>query len=166
MNGKPIKDDERIIIMPVYRGVLYADKKLAFRVLSRHLIGVEDNNEPYFVVSISDKKEMPCKIRDSHNRKAVLRVSFYDTETTKGTKPSLAPKAAKEIADFVDEQLNNGIKLCVINCEMGMSRSAGVAAGISKAVNGEDELFYQFYRPNANCHSKMINAFMGCYDNE
>ena len=152
--------------MPIYRDILYADKNLAFRVLSRYLIGIEDNNEPYFVISISDKKNMPCKIKDSQNRKGVLRLDFHDVETDKGNKMTMSKKQAKQVADFVDKQMEDGVKLCVVNCEMGMSRSAGVAAGISKAVNGEDELFYNFYRPNATCHSRVINAFMGYYDSQ
>ncbi len=48
-----------------------------------------------------------------------------------------------------------------VQCDMGMSRSAGISAGILKAL-GQDNSFIlgsKMYYPNMLCYRKTLNAF-------
>ena len=48
------------------------------------------------------------------------------------------------------------VDLIVINCEAGMSRSAGVGAALSKILNGNDTDFFRYFHPNMYIYSKLI----------
>lgn len=86
-----------------------------------------------------------------------LHVSFYDTTESIGI--SIAD--AVQIKDFVNQELAKGIKHLVVHCDAGVSRSAGVAAAISKAI-GQDEseiLDNPNYFINARCYAYVLMAF-------
>ena len=63
---------------------------------------------------------------------------------------------AKEVWAIVDKYKKD-VDLIVINCEAGVSRSAGVGAAISKVLNGDDKDFFRYFCPNIFIYRKVIN---------
>ena len=64
---------------------------------------------------------------------------------------------ARSVALFVRQHMSERI---LVHCDAGISRSAGMAAAISKHLTGDDgEFFYSGqYRPNMWCYRKTLNA--------
>ena len=65
---------------------------------------------------------------------------------------------AKEIVDFVEEY-RYVVGTIIRQCEAGISRSAGIAAALSKCINGDDKYFFNRYLPNSLVYSKIIKAW-------
>ena len=121
-----------------------------------------------------DKKKIIISIRDPHNDKAefiqgnssikdVLYLSFYDiSEETKsifGGYESMSPIDAILIRDFV-LKWQNEIDTIWVQCEMGMSRSAGIAAAIMEYfdIDSKEILESNQYYPNRLCYNVTKNA--------
>ncbi|MEG7600224.1 hypothetical protein U2057_15460, partial [Listeria monocytogenes] len=66
---------------------------------------------------------------------------------------SISEYQAIDLARFVIKHYNEGVRLFVIHCEMGYSRSPGIGAAISMFINGENGLFYEHYHPNELVYS-------------
>lgn len=64
--------------------------------------------------------------------RAKLNLAFNDTDTESDN--SFTLDQAKQVVNFLDEHLDSTIIWLVINCEAGISRSAGLAVGIDEAV--------------------------------
>jgi len=146
-----------IMLLPIKRDILYKNHTIAIQILSQTLAETTDQKEPYFVISIVPWNCDEAKIKESENLKDILRLSFDDTETGKN---AISSEQAEKIKDFVLFNLQKGVNSCIIHCLMGVSRSAGVGAAISKAINGEDDLFFKYYTPNMTCYRKVLNAFL------
>ena len=122
-----------------------------------------------------DKKKIIISIRDPHNDKAefnqgnssikdVLYLSFYDiSEETKsifGGYESMSPIDAILIRDFI-LKWQNEIDEIWVQCEMGMSRSAGIAAALMEYYNIDSGyiLNRSKYYPNLLCYKLTKNFF-------
>jgi len=67
---------------------------------------------------------------------------------------------AKIILDFV-ETYKNKVDLIAVNCEAGISRSAGISAALSWILNDEnDDYYFKNYLPNRLVYRKIINSFV------
>jgi predicted protein tyrosine phosphatase len=144
------------MLIPINRGILYKNKKLAIQILSQPLAEITDQQVPYFVISIVPFNFKEANLKKSSNQKAVLRLMFNDV--TDG-KTSMNDEQAEQVRDFVLENLKNGVHSCIIHCTAGISRSAGVGAAISKVINGDDSEFFLSFMPNAHCYKKVLEAF-------
>lgn len=119
------------------------------------------------------KKKIIISIRDPHNDKAefnqgnnsikdILYLSFYDiSEETKsifGGYESMSPIDAILIRDFVLKWQNEVDEIWV-QCEMGMSRSAGIAAAIMEYfdIDSKEILESNQYYPNRLCYDLTKN---------
>lgn len=67
-------------------------------------------------------------------------------------------KHAEQIINFVKRYLDK-IELIIIQCDAGISRSAGVAAALSKCINADDEYFFKQYLPNSLVYSKILKEW-------
>jgi len=147
------------LIYPIFRDILYKNETLPIQILSQDLAESTVHNVPYAVISITNSlKYNTPNIPRNPNRKGVLKLEFADVEEGSS---AFTDDQASQIVKFVEEQINNEIKILVIHCTMGMSRSAGIGAAISKALNRQDDLFYRYYRPNSICFRKTLDAFYG-----
>jgi len=144
------------MLMPINRDILYKDKFLAIQILSESMARDITQDEPYFVISIVSKGFNDAILAKSPHRKRVLRLQFDDRVNGKNI---ITDKQADQVVNFVNENLNDGIRSCIIHCTAGISRSAGVGAAISKVINGFDELFFKYYIPNSVCYNKVLEAF-------
>lgn len=138
-------------------------------VLNQHFIEKTYKNikDDCVVISITSTtaKSIKANISTTYNVKDILFLVFDDVC---GKIDELELKLfnkdmAKQILDFVDKHSD---KLIICQCEAGISRSAGVAAALSKIYNGTDDFFFKRYIPNnlvyktilelnyANCESR------------
>lgn len=88
--------------------------------------------------------------------KSVLRLFFDDVES--GTN-CMDETHAKAIKEFVELHKDGNF---IVQCDGGVSRSAGVAAALMKFYNGDDTPIFDNprYCPNMRCYRTMLNALM------
>lgn len=70
-------------------------------------------------------------------------------------------KDADTILLFV-ESLKQYSNLIIVNCEAGISRSAGVAAALSKIYNGHDSFFFKNFLPNMLVYRTILEEAETC----
>ena len=117
------------------------------------------------IISISDPSEKKAKFnRNNISIKSVLYLSFYDidekTKSIFGGYDSMSPIDAVLIRDFV-LKWENYVDEIWVQCEMGISRSAGIAAAISEhfELDSTDILNNKKYIPNILCYNLTKDAF-------
>lgn len=117
------------------------------------------------VISISDPFNEKAKFnRTNLSIKDVLYLSFYDiSEKTKsifGGYESMSPIDAVLIRDFI-LKWQDMVDVVWVQCEMGVSRSAGIAAAISEyfELDSDDILNNSNYYPNMLCYNLTKAAF-------
>jgi predicted protein tyrosine phosphatase len=103
---------------------------LAFHVLSRADAECYQPRGVEACISIGDPGAAPAQL--SHAFVAVLRLAFNDIVSDPGPGDVLfAPEHAREIIRFVDQCPR--VDRFVVHCGAGVSRSPGVALGVSDA---------------------------------
>lgn len=124
-----------------------------------------DYSSDKVIISIRTPGDEKAKF-DSNNKtiKDILYLEFYDIsynsqEIFKGYAPMTDEDAVK-IKDFV-LKWKDKVDTIWVHCDAGISRSAGVAAGILEGF-GEDTSFIfdsKMYFPNLLCYRKTLNTF-------
>jgi predicted protein tyrosine phosphatase len=64
---------------------------------------------------------------------------------------------AHTILAFVEEHLPS-VETIVCQCDAGLSRSAGLAAALSRILQGDDRYFFQRFAPNERVYQKLLEA--------
>jgi predicted protein tyrosine phosphatase len=90
--------------------------------------------------------------------KARLNLSFADVGS-KTANGAITPEQAKQIVDFVRDNADEDT-LVMINCMAGVSRSAGVAAALTKLALKTDQRFFKRYTPNMLVYRAVLDAGM------
>lgn len=128
---------------------------MIFDIFSRK--GIEEYNarNNHIVISLRDPGSEKAKLSNKCKefRLAELFIECSDVDSTDYGKP-FTEEMAKEVWRIVDTY-ENDISLIVINCEVGVSRSAGVGAAISKVINGDDKDFFRYFCPNMFIYNKV-----------
>jgi predicted protein tyrosine phosphatase len=127
-----------------------------FQVLSRANVATVIPELPHLLISITDVNSEEAILADAPNRLGVLRLQFADSDEGGET---LSPEMATRIVAAV-RQDQESIKLVVCHCEAGVSRSAGVAAALSRWLNDDDKVFYAHFYPNSHVYRTVLNAAM------
>ena len=102
--------------------------------------------------------------RDNSTIKEILYLSFYDiSEETKdifGGYSPMTPDDALKIAHFVNKWKDK-VDVIWVQCEVGVSRSAGIAAAIKEhlGLDSSDILKSNQYYPNMLCYELTKQAF-------
>jgi len=65
---------------------------------------------------------------------------------------------ARKIWNFV-ESVESRIRLLIVHCDGGTSRSPAVAAAISKVYTGHCSMYFDMYSPNSHVYSTMLEEF-------
>lgn len=122
-----------------------------------------DNDK--IIISIRDPNKVKPEFNINNSSiKDILYLSFYDiSEETKsifGGYESMSPIDAILIRDFV-LKWQNEIDAIWVQCEMGMSRSAGIAAALMEYYNIDSGyiLNRSKYYPNLLCYKLTKNFF-------
>jgi predicted protein tyrosine phosphatase len=133
--------------------------EIRFLVLSRLQAMKLDLVEPHAVISICEPGAEKAMIPEGGSCRGILRLSFHDVDRPERAGAILFDAAhAWEILRFV-ESVRKDIRTLVVHCEAGVSRSAGVAAALSRALFGEDRFFFDHYMPNRLVYSTLLGAF-------
>lgn len=124
------------------------------------------------IISINDPFNEPAHFNKNNNSiKEILYLSFYDiSEETKdifGGYESMSPDEANKIAHFVNKWKDN-IGTIWVNCEVGVSRSAGIAMAIMEHLNMDltPILESTTYYPNMLCYELTQKAFQNLQSNK
>jgi len=122
----------------------------------------EQHSEITAFISISDcDKDSPMLENNPNNGiKARCKLKFDDVE--RGQNNCITEADALKIVTFVAQNVKIANKL-IVHCEAGVSRSAGVAAAIMKAIYDDDRPVFNSrkYVPNMTCYRMVLNAFYG-----
>ncbi len=141
-------------LSPIER--IFVGSKMKFLVLSREEVKTVSPQIPYIVISVTDPQTVEADILQSQHRRSVLRLKFHDISGTKNEdlksfhsthEIAMTEEHALSVLDFVKDNLSD-IQLILCHCEIGISRSAAIAAALSKILNNEDEFFFENYWPN------------------
>jgi predicted protein tyrosine phosphatase len=145
---------------------IFTGPHMGFLVLSRALVRVVVPTVPYIVISITDPENDEAEIAPSPLQKGVLRLRFHDTQEIDNPALqyfSLSPDRrlsdaeARKILAFVRKHQPQ-IQLIVCHCEAGVSRSAAVAAALSRILQDEDDYFFEHYMPNTHVYKRLLKA--------
>lgn len=97
------------------------------------------------LISISDpvyKKDEPerAPLEEKYSKqfKSYLSVSFWDQTTDEGDKKIISKELVKEIQEFI---LKNKDKNFIVNCNAGVSRSAGIGLLIHYTLGGYKDMY-------------------------
>jgi len=109
------------------RQLVASEKAPELVVLSREDAERYEPSLTEICVSISDPEAEPATV--SSQFAAVLRLQFHDvTQRGEPTDILFAPEHARAIHEFLDKW--SGVDRVVVHCNMGVSRSPGVALGL------------------------------------
>jgi predicted protein tyrosine phosphatase len=104
---------------------------------------------PWATISITDPGSPPAKLHEDGGCQDVLRLEFWDLDRPAlGYKDNLfTPEDARQIIRFAKKWAPK-VDTIMTHCEAGISRSAAVAAFLSKVVLGEDGDYFTRAYPN------------------
>jgi len=121
---------------------------------------------PVAIVSISDDPEDFPDIPSGCTCLAVLRQHFHDVEVNFTAEDMFQPKTvieaftevqATEVAEFV-KALPSEVATLVLQCEVGISRSAGMAAAVARHLGYDDMPFFKHHMPNRRVYRMTLEA--------
>lgn len=117
---------------------------------------LEHSTRPQFgIISISDPKETRLEFEVKENCIGVLYLEFHDLdqsmckkvwEECKDKYILFNSEMAKQVLEFIRN--NNTLDILLCQCHAGISRSAGIAAAISKILYNDDSEFFRDFIPN------------------
>lgn len=130
-------------------------------------------DEPHILISVASPGSDGAKIQQNSSRLETLRLFFHDIVSNDadsdlgmrylkqyGVEPVFFSDAeATAIVELLDRHKTIGHVL--VNCEMGISRSAGIAAAIARVKLGDDDSYFERYCPNRRVYEMMLRK-LGC----
>jgi predicted protein tyrosine phosphatase len=129
---------------------------MLFKVLSRERVGKYNVDKKHIVISFRDPDKEKADLPKTDLRIDTLYLCFDDAD--KGEYKLFNKDAAKDIWAFVNKHIAE-IDMIIVNCEAGISRSSGCAAGLSKVLNNSDEEFFghPMLCPNMLIYKMILN---------
>lgn len=119
----------------------------------------------YAVISINEHNEVNNKanIVNSDALKDILYLFFDDVD--RPDPHCMTKEHAEAIKEFVIRWMDE-VELIIVHCQGGVSRSAGVCAGILKSLyNNDTQIFNNArYCPNMTCYRLVVEEFLNYYD--
>lgn len=90
----------------------------------------------------------------------ILRLQFNDVDRQGETYKVFTVNDAKNILKFVDKYIRS-VDFFIVHCHAGVSRSAGVAAALSKIYNNTDKYIFNCkkYNPNMKVYTTILNEY-------
>jgi predicted protein tyrosine phosphatase len=145
-------------ILQVHREII-PGPVMDFLVLGRGEVQRVAPEAPHILISICSPDGEDAPVPHCPSRLDVLRLRFHDVEVDEPGSPYtlVSSEHAREILNFVRLYLAE-VKLIVCQCDAGMSRSAGVAAALSRWLQNDDKAFFRYYLPNRLVYSTVLSA--------
>ena len=139
---------------------------MIFRVLSEELALKYTDKTKHIFISICSPNEKHIDLPENANRLGVLNLRFHDLDQMpEGKGVVLGAKKpyklfTKEMADIIWEFVDShaGVETIICNCEAGISRSAGVIAGIKKGLGLSDANIFKMYLPNSLVYRTVVES--------
>lgn len=145
--------------------MLFPFDNQSFLVISRKQMSHYQYGRPYVVISIADPDSSIPVVPQGEGLLDVLRLRFYDIEEPVSVAnsgealSSISDFQVRQIVRFVERWREEGV-LFVVHCDDGISRSAAVAAAISKCLNNDDNAFFLHLNPNRFVFRKVLSAML------
>ena len=142
---------------------IFHGQKIKVLVLGREEIKDFISEKPYLIISVTDPRNPEAEIIQSSNLVSILRLKFDDIgkpnkfQFENSTDILMNVDQAKQILEFIKRYLS-AIKLIVCQCEQGISRSAAIAAALSRILQNEDEYFLKNYWANRWVYDLLIET--------
>ena len=137
---------------------LRMNKKIVIR--NRSNIGeyIEQVNEDFLLISITNPWSRHVRIPANKHCKGILRLRFHDTAQKHRGKVHFRRRHAQRIKRFV---LRHDSGLIICQCLAGISRSAGVGAALAKYYKLDAEEYFTkgCYVPNLLVFRTLLEAF-------
>jgi len=137
---------------------------MKFRVLNAERAMSYEEDARHIFISIGSPDYHGVTLPANKNRVSQLYLYFHDLDTMPtGTgivlgcsKPYklFTDEMAKKVWRFVNRHKDVEAILC--NCQAGISRSAGMIAGIKKALGYDDADIFKKYLPNRLVYRKVV----------
>ena len=144
---------------------IYEGETLSIQVLDRDGVRAIRHSQPYCVISITDPEKRHASLKEDPNRTGTLLLKCNDVAESSARIKSVAQSLgafsdamANEVTQFVRERMTAGTRLFVINCEAGVSRSAGIASALSWHFNHDESFFIVHYKPNQWIRKQLLKA--------
>lgn len=142
------------------------------KVMSAAAIQEYTCDVPHAIISIRSPLMERVVLPDNDKRIGTIMMKFHDVVGSEdkedlgrkmlenwGVAPhSFNERMARAIREFVEKHADK-IDILYCQCEAGISRSAGIAAAVSKHMTGNDEFFYKNYHPNTLVYRLLLEAF-------
>lgn len=142
---------------------VYLGERVSFLVLNRFEVAAVIPSVPYLILSITDPERPEATFAASPQQKAILRLQFHDKSGPRAVasgKTAMTREQARTIIAFVQAHLTEA-QLIICQCEAGISRSAAVAAALSRILQAEDSFFFEHYAPNEWIYQTLLKAADG-----
>jgi predicted protein tyrosine phosphatase len=132
---------------------------MIIKVLSRNSVKKFKTSEKHIVISVRDPESNKVELPEQKSRLDVLYLTFHDLDKEHPSKTIVlfAKSQAELVWKFVQKYKNN-INMIVVNCEAGISRSAGIAGALSKVLDGQDDFYFKHYCPNRLVYRTMLEV--------
>lgn len=120
---------------------------------------IETLGKDFILISITSPEEDHVKIPQNDHNRGVLRLKFHDIESPIGGYSHFTSSQAASIRAFIESDHSTDTIVC--QCEAGISRSAGVAAALTKYYGMNEKMIFNNGRwmPNLLVYKKCIEAF-------
>ena len=142
---------------------IFHGRKVKILVLGREEIRDFSFDKPYLVISVTDPEKLEADIFQSDDLIDIVRLKFDDIgkpnkfQFEDSSDILMSSEQATQILEFV-KKYSDEVDLIVCQCEQGVSRSAGIAAAISKILQNEDEYFLKNYWANRWVYELLIGT--------
>ena len=113
--------------------------------------------EDHILISIHEPEITPACVNRSKHTKAVVYLQFHDVDAQTDGRYAMFSKRDARCVRLLVEQWRPKLDLVILQCVMGRSRSAGIAAALSKYYNDDDTMFFRRYTPNMLVYRTMLN---------
>ncbi len=125
-------------------------------VLPRLLAEKYKDKRRYIVISIHNPEKKPAVFKEDFNRLGILYLTFHDIGKVIEGKITFSAEMASCIKTFVNMH-KNACHTILVHCEHGISRSAGVAIGVSHILGLDYSKFMNRpYLPNSLAMKEML----------
>lgn len=140
---------------------IFRGNKYNFLVLGREEIKNFEPNVKSILISVTDPESIEAELIESKNLINILRLKFHDIGKTKKfgnehiSDLPMSIEDANKIWNFIIENFSKP-QLIICQCEQGVSRSAAIAAAISRVLQNEDQYFFENFWVNRYVYDLLI----------
>ena len=144
---------------------VFEGETLSIQVLDRDGVRKINHTKPYAIISITDPEKRHASFMKCENLTGTLQLKCNDVSESAAKIKSVAAslgafseEMAAQVSEFATNQIAKGTTLFVINCEAGISRSAGIASALSWHYNHDESFFMVHYKPNQWIRKQILMA--------